>query len=318
MDGADTLLDEPTDDTESGTTTAVTEIYVRSLPPAPAARPSFPTASPYRLAPEMLEYPRVSDDMRAKFMRADTTMKVEKTFQVRKRRQAPSPRVMFGIAAIGCVLFGLAVGTAIVAARTNDEPAKTAAKPVAMKPVVTPIEQAAPSAPRPHVARVETPAPEATTVVGPSMLPQAVLMDTPIEQAVPEVRADPVVRKPAVQRASRRVAATEPAPRQRVEHVRRPVPLDYEDDDSEETEKPAPKATETKTTSGNTGTVTISSKPACKITIDGKPASARHEIALSAGSHKVHFVNAAEDIDQTVEIAVFAGEHRKLSKDFTE
>jgi hypothetical protein len=66
---------------------------------------------------------------------------------------------------------------------------------------------------------------------------------------------------------------------------------------------------------GGSGTLMISSKPPCEIWIDGKSTgltTPQRSIPLSAGSHKVTFVNSASNIHKTVPVAIKADQPTKL------
>ncbi|HEY1552664.1 MAG TPA: hypothetical protein VGG28_32770 [Kofleriaceae bacterium] len=69
--------------------------------------------------------------------------------------------------------------------------------------------------------------------------------------------------------------------------------------------------------SGN-GTLMVSTKPPCDIVIDGQSTglhTPQRAIPLSAGAHKITFVNAAEHINKTVSVSVSADHTTKLIKD---
>jgi hypothetical protein len=66
------------------------------------------------------------------------------------------------------------------------------------------------------------------------------------------------------------------------------------------------------------GTLMVSTKPPCDIVIDGQSTglhTPQRAIPLSAGAHKVTFVNAAEHINKTVSVSVSADHTTKLIKD---
>jgi hypothetical protein len=66
------------------------------------------------------------------------------------------------------------------------------------------------------------------------------------------------------------------------------------------------------------GTLMVSSKPPCEIIIDGKPTgltTPQRSIPLSAGVHKVTFVNTAEGIKKTVSVSINADQSTKLIQD---
>jgi hypothetical protein len=74
---------------------------------------------------------------------------------------------------------------------------------------------------------------------------------------------------------------------------------------------PAPAAT-------GTGTLMVSSKPPCEILVDGKDTgmmTPQRSMSLSAGKHKVTFVNAAQSINKTVGIQIAADKPTKLIQD---
>ena len=63
------------------------------------------------------------------------------------------------------------------------------------------------------------------------------------------------------------------------------------------------------------GTLMVSSKPPCDIVIDGRAtglSTPQRAIPLPPGTHKVTFVNSAENINKTVTINVTAGTPTKL------
>ncbi|HEY5923433.1 MAG TPA: hypothetical protein VIV11_17255 [Kofleriaceae bacterium] len=66
------------------------------------------------------------------------------------------------------------------------------------------------------------------------------------------------------------------------------------------------------------GTLMVSSKPPCDIHIDGKPTgltTPQRAIPLSAGVHKVTFVNEAAGIKKTVSVSIAADQSTKLIQD---
>jgi hypothetical protein len=78
------------------------------------------------------------------------------------------------------------------------------------------------------------------------------------------------------------------------------------------------KASKPKADAGGEGTLMVSSKPPCEIYIDGKATgltTPQKSIALSAGSHKVTFINAAENIKKTVSVSITADKPTKLIQD---
>jgi hypothetical protein len=69
--------------------------------------------------------------------------------------------------------------------------------------------------------------------------------------------------------------------------------------------------------SGN-GTLMVSTKPPCEIIVDGKATglhTPQRALALSAGAHKITFVNAADHINKTIAVSVTADHTTKLVKD---
>lgn len=71
-------------------------------------------------------------------------------------------------------------------------------------------------------------------------------------------------------------------------------------------------------TSTGPGTLMVSSKPPCEIVIDGKPTgltTPQRSIELTAGTHKVTFVNAGAGINKTVTVKIKAGQPTKLIQD---
>lgn len=84
--------------------------------------------------------------------------------------------------------------------------------------------------------------------------------------------------------------------------------------------KTAPKAKEAAPAAdaSGEGTLMVSSKPPCDVLIDGKPTgltTPQRSIALSAGNHKVTFVNEAEKIKKTVSVTITADKPTKLIQD---
>jgi hypothetical protein len=66
------------------------------------------------------------------------------------------------------------------------------------------------------------------------------------------------------------------------------------------------------------GTLMVSSKPPCEILIDGKPTgltTPQRSIPLSAGTHKITFVNEAAGIKKTVSVTINADQPTKLIQD---
>ncbi len=62
----------------------------------------------------------------------------------------------------------------------------------------------------------------------------------------------------------------------------------------------------------------VSTKPPCEILIDGKATGLRtpqRALPLSAGAHKITFVNAAEHVNKTVAVSITADHTTKLIKD---
>ena len=71
-------------------------------------------------------------------------------------------------------------------------------------------------------------------------------------------------------------------------------------------------------TAAGDGTLMVSSKPPCEIVIDGKPTgltTPQRSIALSAGRHKVTFINAPAGIKKTVAVSIRADKPTKLIQD---
>jgi hypothetical protein len=69
---------------------------------------------------------------------------------------------------------------------------------------------------------------------------------------------------------------------------------------------------------GGNGTLMISSKPPCEIVIDGKAtglSTPQRALPLTAGAHKITFVNAGEHINKTVAVSITADQTTKLVKD---
>jgi hypothetical protein len=69
---------------------------------------------------------------------------------------------------------------------------------------------------------------------------------------------------------------------------------------------------------GGNGTLMVSTKPPCEIQVDGKATGMRtpqRAMPLSAGAHKITFVNEAEHINKTISVSITADHTTKLIKD---
>ncbi len=122
-------------------------------------------------------------------------------------------------------------------------------------------------------------------------------------------RLDAVFDKPVVASAPAPapVAVAQPAPKPApVHHVAARAPVGQIADPGFEG------------SSGGNGTLMVSTKPPCDIVIDGQATglhTPQRAIPLSAGAHKVTFVNAAEHINKTVSVSVTSDHTTKLIKD---
>jgi len=66
------------------------------------------------------------------------------------------------------------------------------------------------------------------------------------------------------------------------------------------------------------GTLMVATKPPCEIVVDGKATglhTPQRALALSAGAHKITFINAGEHINKTISVSVTADHTTKLIKD---
>lgn len=66
------------------------------------------------------------------------------------------------------------------------------------------------------------------------------------------------------------------------------------------------------------GTLMLATKPPCEIVVDGKATglhTPQRALALSAGAHKITFINATEHINKTIAVSVTADHTTKLIKD---
>ncbi len=72
---------------------------------------------------------------------------------------------------------------------------------------------------------------------------------------------------------------------------------------------------------GGEGTLQVSAKPPCEITIDGKPtglSTPQREILLSVGAHRITLVNQEYGINETFTVEVKADAPAKLVRDFSD
>src|SRR5207249_2059272 len=70
--------------------------------------------------------------------------------------------------------------------------------------------------------------------------------------------------------------------------------------------------------SGN-GTLMVSSKPPCEIYVDGQPTgltTPQRAIPLTAGAHKITFVNSQQSVNKTVAVSIRADQATKLIQNF--
>ena len=116
------------------------------------------------------------------------------------------------------------------------------------------------------------------------------------------------------------VATPKPEVKQpeKIEKIEKFTPA-TDDEDPLAAKKPAPKKPEPKKEEpAGQGTLMVSSKPPCEIWIDGKAtglSTPQKSIALTAGMHKVTFVNDAEGIKKTVSVSISADQPTKLIQD---
>jgi hypothetical protein len=67
------------------------------------------------------------------------------------------------------------------------------------------------------------------------------------------------------------------------------------------------------------GVLMISTKPPCKIFVDGRPTNLttpQRNLRLAAGKHKVELVNAQQRVDRTIDVQIVAGRPTKVVQDF--
>ncbi len=84
---------------------------------------------------------------------------------------------------------------------------------------------------------------------------------------------------------------------------------------------PAPAAAGDPGLDASEGTLQVSAKPPCEISIDGKPtglSTPQREIILSVGSHRITLTNKEFGIDETFTVDVKPGAPSKLVKDFSD
>jgi hypothetical protein len=70
----------------------------------------------------------------------------------------------------------------------------------------------------------------------------------------------------------------------------------------------------------NAGTLAISTKPPCNISIDGSPTgltTPQREIELAPGAHKVTLTNSAQGISRTSQVVIVADRATRVIRDFT-
>ena len=111
------------------------------------------------------------------------------------------------------------------------------------------------------------------------------------------------------------VAAPAPAPRKVAAKAAAPAPKGELADPGFDDPAPQPKATAETRASTGMGMLMVSSKPPCSIVVDGKEtglSTPQKAMPLSAGAHKITFVNATENINKTVEISITADKSTRL------
>jgi hypothetical protein len=71
---------------------------------------------------------------------------------------------------------------------------------------------------------------------------------------------------------------------------------------------------------GSTGRLSISAKPPCEISINGKPTGRStpvRDLPLSVGIHKITFINKSLGVNETIAVRVTAGKETKVAQDYT-
>lgn len=107
-------------------------------------------------------------------------------------------------------------------------------------------------------------------------------------------------------------------PRTRASSRRSSVGPSSNDDDSA-TERLADKASQASDNERSPGTISIGSKPPCKIYVDGRDTgftTPKRNLELSPGSHRITFLNLEHGIKETFPVRIKPGESMPLIKDF--
>ena len=302
----------------------VTEIYLRpdDLEPEPSA-PFIPAPQPYIPAP--LPAARFDMPTLAAFatgsspnVRISSRLGPDATHRVQRQR-AKVPLLAIGV--IGAVVLGVGIGI-VVAFSGGSTPlaAKPAPAQVVAAPTVTPI--------------IVTPV--APAVIVKPVVIQPVLVDVRIDSQPSGGTATLIDGPNATQLGATPLAVSLDPKRSydvmvsleghtpRVVHV---TPVAGQDvvlalDETKpsvtapvvhETHRQAPVATAK-------GTLRISSKPPCAITIDGRPSgktTPQAALALSVGSHQITLTNEEQGINLTTEVEIKADKSSSVVQDFT-
>jgi hypothetical protein len=200
-------------------------------------------------------------------------------------RTGPRPVVGVLVGAI-CALIGIIVGGALAAGGVSPGRAEAARPAAVALPVVTPIVVAPSPVPVPVPVAAAVPAPVAAAVPAPAPAAAAVPAPAPVAEPAPVA-----VPAPAAHHAH-------------AHHHHDAAPADDE---------PAQPA-------AGRGTLAVTSKPPCTISIDGNATglvTPQRELPLSVGTHEVTLLNADQGIQLTTEVTITADHTTQLIQDFT-
>lgn len=272
--------------------------FVAPATRVPLATPHVPIAVPRApiVAPKTIDYTPTEPVDFARHIAARGT-----------RRQTPATpgrsrwtlALLYGACIVGSALIAWAV-TAVHAA-TDTAPRST-------------------PAPVPTVSSIAVPAPHDAVVRAPTTKPMAVVaaQTAPVEPTVaatvpvvPVAPVAPVTPPAAPQAAPQPTVVPHGTPTRAVaapHALHRPVAVAA----VAKAPAPAPVAVET-------GTLDISSKPPCTITIDDKATgmmTPRRDVELPIGKHQVTLTNADEGIQLTTDVVITSGHTTKLIRDF--
>jgi hypothetical protein len=299
----------------------VTEIYLRpdDLESEPSV-PFIPTPQPYIPAP--LPAARFDMPTLAAFptgsspnVRISSRLGPDATHRV-SRQRAKVPLLAIGV--IGAVVLGVGIGIVVAfSGGSTPQAAKPAPAQVVAAPTVTPI--------------IVTPV--APAVIVKPVVIQPVLVDVRIDSQPSGGTATLIDGPNATQLGATPLAVSLDPKRSydvmvsleghtpRVVHV---TPVAGQDvvlalDETKtapvvhETHRQAPVVTAK-------GTLRISSKPPCAITIDGRPSgktTPQAALALSVGSHQITLTNEEQGINLTTEVEIKADKSSSVVQDFT-